>query len=127
MDAFRRFFWHRRLYSDLSEEMREHLEEKTEQFVHEGMSREEAEHAARRSFGNATLLEEHTREVWQWPRVESLIADAKFAMRQLIKSPAFTATAILTLALGIGANTGIFTLMHALLLKRLPVPDPEGI
>ena len=75
-----------------------------------GMSREEAEHGARRAFGNPTVIEERGREVWQWPRLESIWADVKFAVRQLAKSPAFTATAVLTLALGIGANTGIFTL-----------------
>jgi predicted permease len=122
-----RLFSRRRLYDDLAEEMRGHVEEKTEQLMREGMSREEAEHAARRAFGNSTLHEERGREAWQWPRVESLWADAKFAVRQLVKSPAFTTTAVLTLALGIGANTGIFTLMHALLLKSLPIPEPDRL
>ncbi|HZD47886.1 MAG TPA: ABC transporter permease, partial [Silvibacterium sp.] len=123
-----RIFWRRRnLYGDLAEEMRGHLEEKTEQLVREGMSREDAEHAARRAFGNQTLIEERGREAWQWPRIESIWADVKFAVRQLRKSPAFTATAVLTLALGIGANTGIFTLMHALLLKSLPIPEPDRL
>ena len=125
---FSGIFWRRRnLYSDLAEEMREHLEEKTEQLMREGMSREEAEHTARRAFGNATLVEERSREVWQWPRLESIWADAKFAVRQLAKSPAFAATSVLTLALGIGANTGIFTLTHALLLKSLPIPEPDRL
>src|SRR5271170_3329755 len=127
MSWLTRLFHRRNLYNDLAEEMREHLEEKIEQLTREGLSREDAEHAARRAFGNATVIEERGREVWQWPRLESVWADAKFAVRQLRKSPAFAATAVLTLALGIGANTGIFTLMHALLLKRLPVPDPDGI
>lgn len=122
-----RFFRRRDLYNDLAEEMRQHLEEKTEQLMRNGMSLEEAEHAARRAFGNTTLLEERGRAVWQWPRLESLWADAKFALRQLLKSPAFTATAILTLALGIGANTGIFTLVHALLLQSLPIPNPDQL
>ena len=123
----RGLFSRKRLYGDLADEMREHLEEKTEQFMREGMGREEATHAARRAFGNAVLIEERGREVWQWPRLESIWADAKFAVRQLVKSPAFTATAILTLALGIGANTGIFTLTHALLLKSLPIPEPDRL
>src|SRR5580658_9581813 len=107
-----RIFWRRReRYSGLAEEIREHLEEKTEQFVREGMSREEAVRAARWAFGNATLIEEQGREAWQWPRLESLIADAKFALRQLRRSPGFALTAVLTLALGIGANTAIFTLI----------------
>jgi predicted permease len=120
-------FRRRDLYRDLAEEMREHLEEKTEQFMRDGMTREQAVHAARRAFGNTTLIAERAREPWQWPRLESIWADVKFALRQLSKSPAFTATAVLTLALGIGANTGIFTLMHALLLKSLPIPQPDQL
>jgi len=125
---FSRIFVRRRdLYSDLAEEMRAHLEEKTEQFMREGMSRDEAEHAARRTFGNTALIEERSREIWQWPRLESIWADLKYGLRQLRKSPGFTATAVLTLALGIGANTGIFTLTHALLLKSLPIPEPDRL
>src|SRR5271154_977233 len=104
-----RIFWRRRnLYNDLAEELRAHIEEKTEQFVREGMSREEAAHAARRAFGNATLIEERGREAWQWPRLESIGADVKYGLRQFRKSPGFSFTAILTLALGIGFNTAIF-------------------
>ncbi|MBV8113199.1 MAG: ABC transporter permease, partial [Silvibacterium sp.] len=124
MSWFRRIFLRGDLYGDLSEEMRAHLEEKTEQFMREGMNRDEAEHAARRAFGNTTLIEERSREPWQWPRIESIWADLKYGLRQMRKSPGFMITAVLTLALGIGANTGIFTLMHALLLKGLPVPEP---
>ena len=120
-------FSRQRRYRDLAEEMGTHLEEKTEQLIREGMSREEAEHAARRAFGNATLMEERGREAWQWRRVENLWADMKYAMRQMAKSPGFAVTAVLTLALGIGANTGIFTLMHALLLKSLPIPEPDRL
>lgn len=127
MSWFQRLFHRRSLYSDLAEEMRAHIEEKTEQFMREGMTREEAEHAARRAFGNATLVEERSREVWQWPRIESLWADAKFALRQLAKSPAFTATAILTLALGIGANTAVFSVMNAVLLRFLAVSNPQQL
>lgn len=127
MQWLRRIFRRDGLYGDLAEEMREHIEEKTEQLMRGGMSREEAMHAARRAFGNPTVIEERGREVWQWQRLESIWADVKFAVRQLAKSPAFTATAVLTLALGIGANTGIFTLMHALLLKSLPIPEPDRL
>jgi len=123
-----RIFWRRReRYSGLAEEIREHLEEKTEQFVREGMSREEAVRAARRAFGNATLIEEQGREAWQWPRLESLIADAKFALRQLRRSPGFALTAVLTLALGIGANTAIFTLIDSIMLRPLPYPQQERL
>src|SRR5271154_275830 len=123
-----RIFWRRRnLYNDLAEELRAHIEEKTEQFVREGMSREEATHAARRAFGNATLIEERGREAWQWPRLESVWADVKYALRQFRKSPGFSITAILTLALGIGFNTAMFGLIQAVLLRPLPYLTPDRL
>jgi hypothetical protein len=87
--------------------MRLHLEERTEQFMREGMSRTQAEQAARRAFGNPTLLEETSREVWQWPTLESICADVSYALRQLTRSPAFAIIAVLTLALGIAAMDGM--------------------
>ena len=108
-------FRRRGLYNDLAEEMREHLEERTEQLTREGMSRKEAERAARRAFGNTVLIEERSREVWQWPGLESIWADVRYALRQLRKSPGFTVTVILSLILGLGANTTIFTFVNALL------------
>src|SRR5271154_1171469 len=110
-------FRRNKVYGDLGEEMRIHLEERTEQFVGEGMSRKEAEQAARRAFGNTTLLEERSREVWQLPLVESLGTDLKLVFRRLRKSPGFAATVILTLAIGIGANAAVFSVVNSVLLK----------
>ena len=127
MNWFKQLFSRRRRYDELSEMIREHLEEKIADLMDHGMTRDEAERFARCEFGNVTLIEERSREVWQMPILESLWADLRYAMRDLSRSPAFATTAILVLALGIGANTGIFTLMHALLLKSLPVPNPENL
>jgi predicted permease len=122
MDWTPNIFRRRNLYNDLAEEMRLHLEERTEQFMREGMNRTQAEQAARRAFGNPTLLEETSREVWQWPTLESTCADVSYALRQLTKSPGFTLTAVLTLALGIAANVVVFSVINTLILRPLNSP-----
>jgi predicted permease len=120
-------FRRKELYGDLAEEMRLHLEERTEQLMREGMSRKEAEQAARRAFGNATLLEERSREVWQMPWLESLGSDLKLVFRRLGKSPGFAATVLLTLAIGIGANTAVFSVLNSVLFKPLPYAEAEQL
>jgi len=127
MDWLASIFRRRRLYNDLREEMRLHLEERTEQLVHEGMSRREAEQAARRAFGNRTVLEERSREVWQWPTLESIGADVRYALRQLRRSPGFAVTAVSTLALGIGANAVVFSLVDSLVFKPMNVPGGKNM
>src|SRR5258708_3674228 len=100
---------------------------RSEHFIREGMSRNEADQAARRSFGNATLLEERSREVWQLPWLESIGRDLKLVFRRLGKSPGFAATVILTLAIGIGANTAVFSVLNSVLFKPLPYPKPNQL
>jgi putative ABC transport system permease protein len=126
MKWLRRLF-SRRVYDDLSEEIQEHLEEKTEELVAGGMSRKEAAAAARREFGNVTLIEQDSREVWKWPSLESFLMDLRYGLRMLRKNPSFTAVAILTLALGIGANTAIFSYVNAWMIKPLPYPDADRL
>ncbi|HEX3438653.1 MAG TPA: permease prefix domain 1-containing protein, partial [Pseudacidobacterium sp.] len=116
-----------RIYDDLSEEINQHLEERVDTLMAEGMHREEAEHQARREFGNVTLIEERGREQWQWPSLHSLWADVKFGLRQIRRYRAFTAMAVLTLALGIGANTAIFTLIDSIMLRPLPYPQQDRL
>ena len=127
MSWLTQIFRRSKLYDDLSEEIRLHIEERVEQLIHEGMSPKEAARVARRAFGNRTLLEERSREVWQWPTLESIGADVRFAWRQLRRSPGFTLAAIVTLALAIGANAVVFSVMNAFILRPLNVPDPESL
>ena len=124
MRWLKQLFSRRRRCDELSESIREHLAEKIADLMDRGMAQEQAEQAARREFGNVTRIEERSREEWQWPTLEGIFRDAHHAFRSLAKAPAFTATAVLTLALGIGATTAIFTLVNAVLLRSLPVRNP---
>ncbi len=116
-----------RPYSDLSEEIQEHLAEKIDELMAGGMSRGDATHAARREFGNVVLIEERGREVWRWPFIENFLMDVRYGARQLRRSPGLTAVVVLSLALGIGANTAVFSLIDAVMLKGLPVQEPERL
>jgi len=120
-------FKRRRVYAELSEEIREHLQEKIEELLATGMSRKEAAAAARREFGNVALIEEDSREVWRWPSMEDLATDVRYGLRILPKRPTFTLTVVLTLAIGIGGNTAMFTLIRAVLLKPLEYRDPDRL
>jgi putative ABC transport system permease protein len=127
MNWLKQLFSRRRLYSDLSDEIRQHLEEKIEELVATGMSRKEATAAARRQFGNVTLVEQDSREVWRWPSIEGLFADVRFSLRMLRKNPGFTTVAVLTLALGMGANAAIFGLVDSALLRAYPFLEPQRL
>ncbi len=119
-------FWRRRRTdTDFSEELRAHLELETDRLREQGFSDEDARAMARRNLGNIMNIEERFYEAGRWMWLDHLWQDLRYASRQLRKNKAFTLVCVLTLALGIGANTAVFTLVHAVMLKSLPVSDPK--
>jgi predicted permease len=115
LSRFGRFFFRNRRYDDISVSIQEH------------MSRDVAERTARRDFGNVTLLRERSREVWQWQRLESLLVDLKHVCRRLWRTPGFAITVVATLAIGIGANTAVFSVLNSVLIRPLPYSEPQQL
>src|SRR5579863_711853 len=123
----RTLFYRRQFRADLEEEMRLHLELRAQEHAESGLGAETARRTAYRRFGNPTVIGEKSYMTWGWGWLENLVQDVRFALRQLWKTPGFAITVILTLALGIGANAAIFTLVKAVLLENLPVVDPKSL
>src|SRR5580693_5441871 len=117
----------RQFDADLEEEIRLHLELREQEQLRAGLAPRDARYAALRRFGNETLLKEESYMVWGWEWLESFVHDAAYGSRAMLRSPGLTIVALLSLALGIGANTAIFTFMDAVMLRSLPVKNPRQL
>src|SRR5438874_1362726 len=127
---FRKLGWlfKRRLKeAELQEEIQFHLDEEAEEREASGLPAAEAQRVARRELGNVARVQEDTRDAWGWTLLEQLLQDLRYAGRTMAANKTFTALAIVSLALGIGANTAIFSFMDSILLRSLPVSDPKSL
>jgi hypothetical protein len=127
LSRLRALFRSRQMDRDIDEEIASHLAEATDEYIRQGLSPEDARWAARRSFGGVTQTKEVYRQVGSVMWLENLGHDLRYALRTLRRAPAFTAVTLLTLTLGIGANTAIFSIVNGVILRPLGYPKPEQL
>src|ERR1043165_553528 len=127
LSRLRGLFRKRQLEDELADEIKSHLEMQVEEHVRRGMSPQEARYLALRKFGGVEQVKEAYRERRSLPAVETFVRDLRYGFRMLRRSPGMTAVAIISLALGIGANTALFSAVYAVLIKPLPVAEPERL
>jgi predicted permease len=125
--TMRTLFLRRKAQRELDVELRDHLEREIAENIARGMSPEDARAAALRTFGNPALLRDQARDTWNWSAIEALLRDFRIGCRTLMRAPGFTLIAILVMALGIGANVALFTIVRGVLLKPLPFADPSRL
>jgi hypothetical protein len=127
---FRKLVWLMRRRSreaELREEIQFHIDAEAEEREAQGLAKEEAQRAGRRDLGNIGLVQEDTRAVWGWMQFEQFLQDIRYAIRTMSANRLFTVAAVLSLALGIGANTAIYSFMDAVVLRSLPVENPDSL
>jgi putative ABC transport system permease protein len=130
MNAFRsirQLLTRGRMTRDVADEIDLHLEEKIDALMAAGLTRRAATAEARRAFGNVTLVREQSRDVWRWRPLDDVLGDIRYAFRQLRRAPSFAGAAILTLAIGIGANSAVFSVVNTVVLRPLPFPSPDRL